>query len=216
MDINLAIAEHGAWFYPITFLWTFLEGETFVIFAGAAAQQGLLHLPWLIAAAWLGSFAGDQFYFLIGRIWGPRLLERYPRYRPPVDVALGFLRAHNTMFILSFRFIYGIRNVSSFAMGTSGLPWRRFLCLNFTAAGVWALSFGGSGYLLGKAFAAMLGDLAQEFGLVALAIFLIVITGVVVMHKRLQMREAEFLRKEKEQDNRRQPDTNGKRTGTGP
>ena len=198
MDVNQLIADHGAWFYPITFVWTFLEGETFVIFAGAAAHQGLLNLELLILSAWLGSFAGDQLYFLIGLVWGAKLLARFPRYRAPVDVALGFLRRHNTWFVLSFRFIYGIRNVSSFAMGTSGLSWQRFFILNLIAAGLWAVTFAGAGYLLGKAFSAMLGDLAEQFGLVMLGIFLAVITGVVVMHKRLQKREAEFLRRQTE------------------
>ena len=46
MDVNQLIAEHGAWFYPITFLWTFLEGETFVIFAGAAsAWRAMIREP---------------------------------------------------------------------------------------------------------------------------------------------------------------------------
>jgi membrane protein DedA with SNARE-associated domain len=204
VDVNQLIADYGAWFYPITFLWTFLEGETFVIFAGAAAQQGHLHLYWLIAAAWAGSFSGDQLYFFIGRKWGVRLLDRFPRYRPPVDVALGFLRKYNTWFILSFRFIYGIRNVSSFAMGMSGLPWTRFLVLNFVAAGLWACTFAGSGYMLGKAFSAVLGDVAESFGLVMLGIFLIIISGVVIMHKRLQQREAALLRRRLAEDRARE------------
>jgi membrane protein DedA with SNARE-associated domain len=194
VDVNQLIAEHGAWFYPITFLWTFLEGETFVIFAGAAAQQGHLSLSWLIAAAWLGSFAGDQFYFFIGRRYGQRILARFPKHRGSVDIALGFLRRYNTWFILSFRFIYGIRNVSSFAMGTSGLSYVRFLALNFLAAGMWSLSFAGVGYLLGHAFEAMLGDLVKQFGLVMLGVFLFVIALVMGLHKRLQKREAELLK----------------------
>lgn len=195
MDINHIIAEYGAWFYPLTFAWTFLEGETFVVFAGAAAQQELLNFQLLVLAAWAGSFTGDQLYFLIGRNWGQKLLNRFPRYRPPVDIALGFLRKYNVWFILSFRFIYGIRNVSSFAMGMSGLSWTRFLVLNFIAAGVWALTFAGAGFLLGAAFSAILGKLAEGFALIMLAIFLVVISGVVMMHKRLQKREAELLAK---------------------
>jgi len=195
VDINHIIAEYGAWFYPITFVLTFLEGETFVIFAGAAAHQGLLDFWLLFLSAWGGSFAGDQFYFFIGRKWGQKLLARFPRYRPPVDIALGFLRKYNVWFVLSFRFIYGIRNVSSFAMGMSGLSWTRFLVLNFIAAGAWAIIFAGAGYLLGAAFSAVLGKLAEGFALVMLAIFLAVITGVVMMHKRLQKREAELLAK---------------------
>ncbi len=195
MDVNQLIADYGGWFYAITFLWTFLEGETFVIFAGAAAHQGLLNLHYLILAAWSGSFAGDQLYFFIGRKWGPRLLERFPKQRAPVDLALGFLRKYNTWFILSFRFIYGIRNVSSFAMGLSGLSWTRFLILNFIAAGVWACMFAGAGYLLGQMFEAVLGNLAEKFGMVMLGVFLLIITGVVIMHKRLQQREAALLAK---------------------
>jgi membrane protein DedA with SNARE-associated domain len=195
VDVNQLIADYGGWFYAITFLWTFLEGETFVIFAGAAAHQGLLNLHYLILAAWSGSFAGDQLYFFIGRKWGPRLLERFPKQRAPVDLALGFLRKYNTWFILSFRFIYGIRNVSSFAMGLSGLSWTRFLILNFIAAGVWACMFAGAGYLLGQMFEAVLGNLAEKFGMVMLGVFLLIITGVVIMHKRLQQREAALLAK---------------------
>ena len=194
VDVNQLIADHGAWFYPLTFVLTFLEGETFVIFAGAAAQQGVLDLRLLIVSAWLGSFAGDQFYFFIGRRYGQRLLARFPRHRGPVDIALGFLRRYNTWFILSFRFVYGIRNVSSFAMGTSGLSYGRFLALNFIAAGAWALSFAGAGYLLGHAFEAMLGDLVKQFGLAMLGVFLFVVALVLALHKRLQKREAELLR----------------------
>jgi membrane protein DedA with SNARE-associated domain len=211
VDVNQIIADHGAWFYPITFVLTFLEGETFVIFAGATAQQGLLDLRLLIASAWLGSFAGDQFYFFIGRRYGQQLLARFPRHRQPVDIALGFLHRYNIWFILSFRFIYGIRNVSSFAMGTSGLSYGRFLALNFIAAGVWAVSFAGAGYLLGHAFEAMLGDLIKQFGLAMLGVFLFVVALVLALHKRLQKREADLLRGASASADR--PDAGGRGTG---
>ena len=64
MDISQLIAEHGAYFYLIAFVWTFLEGETFVLFAAFAAAQGLLNPALLLAATWLGSFCGDQSLFL--------------------------------------------------------------------------------------------------------------------------------------------------------
>ena len=43
------------------------------------------------------------------------MLRRYPRWQPGVDKALGLLEKYSTAFILSFRFVYGIRNFSSFA-----------------------------------------------------------------------------------------------------
>lgn len=184
MDIAETIREYGDWFYVVTFVWTFLEGETFVLFAGLAARQDILRLDLLIAVAWLGSFAGDQVYFWIGRRWGHALLRRFPRWSPGVHAALDLLRRYNTWFILSFRFIYGVRNFSSFAMGTSGLSWPRFLILNFIAAGVWAVTFAGAGYIVGATFEHLLGDLALVFGLVMLTIFAVVILFIARSQRR--------------------------------
>ena len=184
MDIAEYIRGYGEWFYVVTFVWTFLEGETFVLFAGLGARQGILRLDLLILTAWLGSFCGDQLYFWIGRRWGHALLRRFPRWAPGVHAALDMLRRYNTWFILSFRFIYGVRNFSSFAMGTSGLSWPRFLVLNFIAAGIWAVTFAGVGYIVGATFEHLLGDLALGFGLVMLAIFVTVITLIARAQKR--------------------------------
>jgi membrane protein DedA with SNARE-associated domain len=186
-DIRHMVVQHGHWFYLITFLWTFVEGETFVIFAGTFAAQGLLDPFLLLVSAWLGSFSGDQLYFYIGRRFGGKLLHRYPRWRPGVDTALAFLRRYSTGFILSFRFTYGVRNFSSFAMGMSGLLWRRFLVLNLVAAGVWAVTFVGAGYLLGNVFGAALRRMADSFGLVMLGIFVLVAAVILTLH-RIQRR----------------------------
>src|ERR1700675_475323 len=171
MDINQLIAQNGACFYSIVFLWTFLEGETVVIFAGFAAAQGLVDPLGLLVAAWLGSFAGDQVYFLIARNCGVKLLDRFPRWRHGVDGALRWLERYDAGFILSFRFIYGVRNFSSFALGLSAVRWEQFLWLNFTAAGLWAASFVAVGYFLGHAFRAMLGVVPPSFSLVVLGVF---------------------------------------------
>lgn len=189
MEINQLIAENGAWFYFIIFLWTFLEGETVVLFAGFAAAQGLLD-PWLLLIfAWLGSFSGDQCYFWLGRNYGVRLLDRFPRWRVGVDAALSWLERYDTGFILSFRFIYGVRNFSSFALGLSAVRWRRFLRLNFAAAFLWAVIFVAVGYFLGHAFRAVLGDLARSFGIVMLGVFVAIGGGMWLLHRAQRRRQ---------------------------
>jgi membrane protein DedA with SNARE-associated domain len=187
MDINQLIAHNGACFYGIVFLWTFLEGETVVIFAGFAAAQGLVDPTLLLVAAALGSFAGDQCYFWIARRFGVRLLDRFPRWRHGVDGALRWLERYDAGFILSFRFIYGVRNFSSFALGLSAVRWERFLRLNFLAAVLWAVSFVALGYFLGHAFRAVLGDIARSFSLVMLIVFVAIGFGMWLLH-RLQRR----------------------------
>src|SRR5438105_6476010 len=183
MDINQLIADNGACFYVIAFIWTFLEGETVILFAGFAAAQGLVDPVLLLIFAWLGSFAGDQCYFWLGRNFGVRLLDRFPRFRHGVDAALSWLERYDTGFILSFRFIYGVRNFSSFALGLSAVRWKRFLRLNFLAAGVWAATFVAVGFFLGHAFRAVLGDIARSFGLVMLGVFVAVAGGMWLLHR---------------------------------
>jgi membrane protein DedA with SNARE-associated domain len=181
------ITQYGAYFYAIAFIWTFLEGETIILFAGFAAAQGFVD-PWLLLfAAWLGSFSGDQLYFWLGRHFGPQLLKRFPRWRDSVNTALHWLEHYDTKFILSFRFIYGVRNFSSFALGLSSVHWDRFFRLNFLAAGLWAGSFIAVGYFLGHACRAVLGDLARWSGLAMLGVFVAIGTGMWLMH-RLQRR----------------------------
>jgi membrane protein DedA with SNARE-associated domain len=188
MDINQLIAHNGACFYAIVFIWTFLEGETVVLLAGFAAAQGLVDPILLFTAAWLGSFSGDQCYFWLGRRFGARLLDRFPRWRHGVDSALHWLERYDTGFILSFRFIYGVRNLSSFALGVSAVRWNRFLRLNFIAAGLWAASFVGVGYFLGHAFRSVLGDLARSFSFVMLGVFVAVAGGMWLLHRTQRRR----------------------------
>ena len=183
MDLQNFIAQHGAWSYLATFVWTFFEGETFVLLAGFAAAQGMVSAPLLLIAAWLGSFGGDQCYFWIGRHFGLRLMTRKPDWRKAVDRALTWLKRYDAGFILTFRFIYGVRNFSSFALGISGINWRRFLVLNFIAAGVWATIFVGVGYVCGHAFERMLGQVAHRISMVLLIAFVAAFIAGHFLHK---------------------------------
>jgi membrane protein DedA with SNARE-associated domain len=187
MHIHKLIVEHGAYFYLIVFVWTYLEGETIVLFAGFAAAQGLLRLEPLILAACLGSFAGDQTYFWLGRHFGQAVLKRFPRFRRGVNVALKWLEQYSTGFILTFRFIYGVRNFSSFALGVSAVGWRRFLWLNLFAAALWAVSFVALGYFLGHAMRKALPEIARSFRLSMLAALVVVGLATWLLH-RIQRR----------------------------
>lgn len=183
------IRTYGYWLIGV---WTALEGETVVIIAGFLARsQGIFNLPTLIAVSWLGSFCGDQIYFWLGRHHGPRLLARFPRWRPGIDRAISLLDRYSTFFILTFRFVYGVRNFSSLAVGMSQISWRRFACLNFIAAGVWAVSFSCFGYFFAGMFQkSELGRAGFYISLGALVLFLGVVWLLVTGPKRRAKRRA--------------------------
>ncbi len=173
------IHHYGLWFYLLTFVWTALEGETFVLFAAWAAQRGLLNIEALFAAAWLGSVCGDQVFFWLGRTQGVRLLGWFPRAKPRIDKALAWLEHHATGFILSYRFLYGLRNISGFAVGLSHLGWKRFTVLNVIAGFLWAAAFCAVGYAFGDVLEHLgphreeaVGERVHTLTLAALGLFL--------------------------------------------
>jgi membrane protein DedA with SNARE-associated domain len=159
----------GALAYVFAAAWAFFEGETFVIVAAAAGRATGYIDPWLLmVSVWIGSFAGDQTWFYLGRRWGPSALARFPKAADQFARASDMLERHGALFVLSFRFIYGIRNVASAVCGIAGMDRRRFLALNFLAAGLWAASFVAGGWFLGAAFEE--GYAVWMLGAVALAI----------------------------------------------
>ena len=69
---GLVVAElweaWGAFAYLVAAVWAFFEGETFVIVAAATGRTTGYIDPWLLMmSVWIGSFAGDQTWFYLGR-----------------------------------------------------------------------------------------------------------------------------------------------------
>lgn len=147
-------------------LGTFLEGESVLLAAAAAAAHGLLSLPGVIAVASVAGFLGDQLFFLLGRRYGDRLLERWPRLRPGAERARALLQRHHVGLILSVRFLYGLRIAGPMAIGMSGVHWARFAALNLLGALAWASAIAGLGYGLGQGARQLWHRMdADEYGL---------------------------------------------------
>lgn len=159
------VRQYGDLFYLLVFAWTFVEGETIVLVAAAAAKLGAVDVRALFLCAWAGTFLGDLLWFTLFRRFGPRLISRFPRVAPRIEKAGGILERHATFFILTYRFVYGVRNVAALAIALSPLPWRRFAMLNFVSSGIWATVFCLVGYMAGGA----IGGLAERFGWIGIA-----------------------------------------------
>ncbi|HVY13353.1 MAG TPA: hypothetical protein VHB73_07300, partial [Alphaproteobacteria bacterium] len=102
VDVHELIRRNRSWFYTIAFVWSFLEGETFLIFAGAAAAQAVLDIKLLIACAWMGSFCGDQLYFFLGNKFGHKILDKFPKLKPGAEKVFDLIKKHNVAFILTY------------------------------------------------------------------------------------------------------------------
>lgn len=116
--------------YFALFLGTFFEGETILVLAGFLAFRGYMDINLVVVVAFFGSYAGDQLWYFLGRKHGRKLLARKPRWQLMGDRALEHIRKHPDIWVLTFRFVYGLRTVMPVAIGLSGYPPGRYLLLN--------------------------------------------------------------------------------------
>lgn len=161
MPLETLIALIKDYGYLAILIGTFFEGETILLLGGFAAHMGLLELPWVIVSALAGSYSGDQFFFYVGRYYGPKVIAKRLSWQENAEKVYMHLHRHKNLLILSFRFFYGLRNVTPFVVGAAHVSRLRFLLLNLIGAIAWAISFGSAGYLFGEAIRFYLAGLGR-------------------------------------------------------
>ena len=176
--------------YWTILIWTFLEGETVVIIAGILASQGYLDPKLIAICAFCGSVSIDQLMFLLGKYKGRAALDRFPKLAKRAERAERLVRKYETVLILSFRFIYGVRNVTAIMLGINRVNHLKFLLLNIIGAAVWATAFTYGGYFLGALFEKIIHDasLAILYTLGAAAVL-----GTLIWYIRQRRRTKELM-----------------------
>jgi len=123
-----------------------------------AAHRGLLEWPLVVPVAIAGGTLGDQLAFLLGRWKGEALVERFPalaQRKPRID---DLLARFDVIFILTVRFLYGLRIAGPLILGSSRVPYFRFAVLNVIGATLWAMLVSGAGYAFGLAINSLIAD----------------------------------------------------------
>ena len=127
MAVEALISTYG---YLAVAIGTFFEGETVLVIGAFAAYREYLELPWVIAAAFIGTWIADQFYFHLGRAGGQRLLDKRPAWKAKSRRVFYLLERYQVWFIIGYRVLYGLRTVTPVIMGASNIAAWRFLLLD--------------------------------------------------------------------------------------
>ena len=175
--------------YPIVLIGTFLEGETIMVLGGLAAHLGYLSLDGVLISGFCGTLLGDQLYFLLGRRHGKSLLARRPALQARTERVFRILERHQNLLITGFRFLYGLRSVTPFAIGMSNISYMRFTVLNLIGAAIWATSVGLAGYYFGRAVETIVGDI-KHYELELMVAVIVVATLVWLAHFHRRRRAA--------------------------
>lgn len=188
MDLAGLIQQYG---YLAVFVGSMLEGETLLVLAGLAAHRGYLSLEWVIVIAAAGAYLGDQICFVIGRLFGRRVLARWPRLEPSIARADALLaRRRGAFIVVGLRFMYGLRTGGIFAIAMSRMPWPRFASLNLLGVLLWAPLVAGGGYVLGHAVEPLLADLRVAEPYVFATIIIVGVTVWLLRRRRKRARSA--------------------------
>ena len=174
--------------YLALFIGTFFEGETILVLAGFLAHREYLSIEWVILVAFIGSYSGDQLWYYMGRQQGRRILARKPKWEALSETALRQIRKHPDLWVLGFRFVYGLRTVMPVAIGMSGYPPLRYLILNGIGAIIWAISLGLAAYHFSAFLEGLLGDI-KRFELYILGA--LAVLGVIVWLRRRRKNRGE-------------------------
>jgi membrane protein DedA with SNARE-associated domain len=138
-----------------------IEGEVLLMLAGGAAYHGHLSLYWVMLIAFIGAVIHDHLLFFIGRYMGSKIIYKYPSLHNRAAKISDFMHRYDRWFIMSFRFIYGVRTVTPIIVGTTSIPLRRYSLLVTISALVWAVVVAYLGYAFAIAIDVLLENFAK-------------------------------------------------------
>ena len=140
------------------FLGCVAEGESAAILGGFFAHQHIFVLWHAFAAAALGAFVGDTSFFILGRSFADNRQVVRMRRRPGFRRAYRLLNTHPNIFVLSNRYVYGMRLAGGVAAGLSTIATPRFVILNAISSVIWAVLFSTIGYVVGLGAEHLIGQ----------------------------------------------------------
>jgi membrane protein DedA with SNARE-associated domain len=158
MDGPGLVATYG---YLAVLVGAFLEGETVLAMAGLAAHLGYLDFATVVVIAAVAGFAGDQFFFFLGRFRGAQLLARFPAAQARAHQFDALVARWHAPIIVMIRFLYGFRILGPILLGMGKCRSTTFVAFNAMGAAIWAPLVAGAGWIFGHAIEKVLEDVHE-------------------------------------------------------
>ena len=156
--------------YLAVFVGTFLEGETILVMAGFFAERGYMDIFIVALVAALGAYLGHLFWFWLGRRYGIRLLDRFPRMKQHFGKGIRLFERYGATAIIITQWLYGLRITAAVIIGISRISLLKFLIFEAVSVVAWAAVISAAGYFFGRAVESVLGRAAhiEKYGLLIL------------------------------------------------
>lgn len=128
-----------------------VPSEASITAAAVLAGQGQLNIVWIMLAAGLGAFIGDNVAYWVGRAAGRPLVRRILRGdSDQLDRVQQQFARRGAVFIIIGRFVPGGRSAVAISAGILHLPWLRFLIYDAIAVLIWVFPTALPGFIGGR------------------------------------------------------------------
>lgn len=172
--------------YIFAFLGALFEGSFIMILSGALLRFGYVNFWGLTAVLISGYFLNGIGWYLLGRIGGNAIIEKFIKRfrvgRKIIGKLEGYFHEHSVKTIFWTRITYGFSMFGFMIAGSLKMNWKKFLSASLLAAIGWVLVVGGLGYGFGaglQSLSKVAKDIAAGlFILIFVLIFLISLSFV--------------------------------------
>jgi membrane protein DedA with SNARE-associated domain len=157
-----------------------IEGDITLLISGVLAHSaffGRYSFIKVVLFGTIGGMVGDMVGYLIGRMFRQTVKDYrfYQMAKPRIE---RLIQNFGTYAIIISKYIYGIRAAMCLFYGVGRMPFWRFVALDAISCGLWVFLLAGAGYFFSGAVTSIIGDFQQ----IGIALFFIVMTGVVVFY----------------------------------
>ena len=169
--------------YYAVYLGTILEGEAILVAAGFFAARGYLDVYLVTLVAFCGALSGHLLWFWLGRAYGVRLLDRFPRIKASFGPGVRVFERYGASAIILTQWLYGLRITCAVIIGMSKISLWRFLVYEVISCALWSVAVTAAGFYFGKAIETLVGRVPnlEWYGL---GTILLVAAGIWLYHRR--------------------------------
>lgn len=146
---------------PLLFVGAAFAGDVFLLAAGFLAYQGYFNVWAAIGVGAAGSYLAQSVVYYLGYAHGHAQLARRPHWQASVARVLPLLHRAGDGLVAVFRFLFGLRSATAFAIGLTRYSPARFVIANAVGALLWAGVLTWIGYGSGHALAVVQAQLER-------------------------------------------------------
>lgn len=172
-----------------------IPDETILAFIGFLVFKNYLHpLPTLVVA-YFGSITGITLNYLVGRIIGLPLLEKYGKYLHLSPERLAqvhqWFEKNGKWSLFGGYFLPGVRHLTAFSAGVSGLEFRHFATFAYSGGLLWVATFLTVGYTVGEEWRKVMPEVQSYLWMLVAGLIILGLASYLAYRIQRARREAE-------------------------